>query len=401
MVGIRNFHLDDYMMLVALVVYSLETACAYSVGAIYFGVANNGMTDEERASLDPDSHEYYLRVGGSKVQLIGWSLYTLLLWTLKLCMNTFYSRLTDGLDNVDVRVNIGYVFIGVTYVATVLSIHLGCRPYHKNWQINPDPGNYCQPAISKIDCYVTLFLNVFTDLYLMSIPLPILWKSQMPRRKKYLLLVMFSGGIFVTMAGCLRCALILTNPVTGAEKAGSWACRETFVAVVIGNVPMIYPMFRRWMTRLGATSVFSSYLSASRGHKLSGDSPSTLVGQNESSKNNSSRQKKKKFRHPLSIPMTGMTGLTRTGSEEMIVVESTMTGETIEEEGRKSSQKDGSSSSRKESDSIKDGIHVSKEAQVSVRKRSDTPPSDEMYHNYPYTHATGPGYNVHIGQNNT
>lgn len=52
------------------------------------------MTDEQRRSLSPDLPEYGLRVDGSKLQLIGWSLYTLLLWLLKLCINIFYTRLT-------------------------------------------------------------------------------------------------------------------------------------------------------------------------------------------------------------------------------------------------------------------------------------------------------------------
>lgn len=33
--------------------------------------------------------------------------------------------------------------------------------------------DHCQPAISKIDLYVTVVLNVVTDMYLMSIPLPV------------------------------------------------------------------------------------------------------------------------------------------------------------------------------------------------------------------------------------
>lgn len=57
-------------------------------------LANSGMTKEERKNLDPDSEEYYLRVGGSKTQLINWSMYILLLWTLKASMCIFYSRLT-------------------------------------------------------------------------------------------------------------------------------------------------------------------------------------------------------------------------------------------------------------------------------------------------------------------
>ena len=76
------------------VVYGLETGAAYSVGAIYHGLANNSMTDEQRRTLPLDSEEHHLRVGGSKLQLMGWSSYTLLLWLLKLCMNIFYTRLT-------------------------------------------------------------------------------------------------------------------------------------------------------------------------------------------------------------------------------------------------------------------------------------------------------------------
>jgi hypothetical protein len=109
-VGFRGLQFDDYLMCVAAVrtinslvwsllnplqvIYSLETAAAYIVGAWFHGLANNGMTDEQRKTLDPASQEHSLRVGGSKTQLVGWSLYTLLLWTLKLCMCHFYSRLT-------------------------------------------------------------------------------------------------------------------------------------------------------------------------------------------------------------------------------------------------------------------------------------------------------------------
>lgn len=39
------------------------------------GLTNNGMTDKYRANLDPASVEYQLRVTGSKLHLIAWSLY--------------------------------------------------------------------------------------------------------------------------------------------------------------------------------------------------------------------------------------------------------------------------------------------------------------------------------------
>lgn len=80
--------------LTSQIVYTLETVTAYAVGAWWHGLANNGMTNQHRATLDVNSQEYHMRVAGSKTQLVGWSLYTLLLWLLKLCMCIFYVRLT-------------------------------------------------------------------------------------------------------------------------------------------------------------------------------------------------------------------------------------------------------------------------------------------------------------------
>lgn len=41
--------------------YSCETYLAYSVGKLWRGLANNGMTDDERRFLEPSSEEYRLR----------------------------------------------------------------------------------------------------------------------------------------------------------------------------------------------------------------------------------------------------------------------------------------------------------------------------------------------------
>lgn len=70
--------------------------------------------------------------------------------------------------------------------------------------------DFCQPAISKVDIFVTVVLNVVTDLYLLTIPIPMLWQSSIKPVKKAALIVMFSGGVFVTAAGVLRCVLIIT-----------------------------------------------------------------------------------------------------------------------------------------------------------------------------------------------
>ncbi|KAL4963948.1 uncharacterized protein BDV14DRAFT_201430 [Aspergillus stella-maris] len=307
--GPRNFQLDDYLMPLAGIVYGLETGAAYCVGAWWMGLANNSMTNEQRKALDPDSHEYALRVGGSKTQVLGWSLYTTLLWLLKACMAVFYSRLTAGLVNMKIRVRVAYILIAVTYIAVICSILFGCHPMSKNWQIYPDPGNYCQPAVSKIDVYVTVTLNVATDIYLISIPTPILFKARLPIREKLELLVLFSGGTFVMAAGILRCVLIVTAGANGASQAGSWACRETFVAVIIGNLPMIYPCLRRCLRRAGVYMTTKTGRSRSQSYPLG--SKDGLPGGNGKDEEGriktmslSMASRKKRFRHPLSIPDT-------------------------------------------------------------------------------------------------
>ncbi|GKZ38700.1 hypothetical protein AbraIFM66950_011069 [Aspergillus brasiliensis] len=255
--GWKNFMLDDYLMLLAGVVYGLETGAAYCVGAWWQGLANNAMTDAERAALSPSA----------------------------------------GLINMHIRIRIAYIAIAVTYIAVILSILVGCHPIQKNWQINPNPGNYCQPAVSHIDVYVTVFLNVATDLYLISIPTPILFKARLPWREKLELLVLFSGGIFVMACGILRCVLIVTAGANGASQAGSWACRETFVAVIIGNAPMIYPMCRRLAVKAG-------WYMSTKGTKGSTSQSYPLSDGMAHSGTDHSKNKRRKFKHPLSLPDT-------------------------------------------------------------------------------------------------
>lgn len=67
----------------------------------------------------------------------------------------------------------------------------------------------CQPASSKLYIFLIVSLNIVTDLYLILIPIPMLWGAQIPKVKKIGLVVLFSGGIFVMVAGLLRCVLIL------------------------------------------------------------------------------------------------------------------------------------------------------------------------------------------------
>src|SRR5688500_12527898 len=92
---------------------------------------------------------------------------------------------------------IGMGLIGATFVSVFLTIYLSCRPFHHYWQINPDPGNQCQAAISRPILWVSFVTNVLTDLYLLLIPIPMLWKSSLKLLKKFAATLVLSAGVLI------------------------------------------------------------------------------------------------------------------------------------------------------------------------------------------------------------
>lgn len=92
----------------------------------------------------------------------------------------------------ELRVKIAYFMLGASYIMVCLTLLLSCQPMHKFWQINPDPGSeyqrevdsnfhstltldadICQATHSQVYVYIVVIPNVLTDLYLLSIPLPV------------------------------------------------------------------------------------------------------------------------------------------------------------------------------------------------------------------------------------
>ncbi|RYP15619.1 hypothetical protein DL765_005598 [Monosporascus sp. GIB2] len=198
------------LLTAAQLVYTAESVMAHLVVAYWKGLANNAMADEQRRLPDPASEAWRLRVNGSKTHVVGLLLYTTLLWLLKACWLVYYARLTDGVHKKRRMIKWGVLVIGSTYVACLLVAFFKCIPFNDQWQINPAPGNRCMPAISSIQTIFVMVMNTLADFYLMANPIPVIWGSHLPRRKMFVLVIMFSGGFLEMAFGILRCASILT-----------------------------------------------------------------------------------------------------------------------------------------------------------------------------------------------
>ncbi|OTA97872.1 hypothetical protein M434DRAFT_64830 [Hypoxylon sp. CO27-5] len=267
--GWRSLASDDAIMLLATVVYTAESVMAYLVVAYWKGLANNAMTDAQRAVLSPESQEWHLRVNGSKTHVVGLLLYTTLLWLLKACWLVYYARLTDGVMHIRRVIHWGIVILAATYISSLLVAFFKCIPFNHQWQINRATIYHCMPAISTLQTVYVMIMNTLTDFYLMAIPLPVVWNSHLPWRKKLVLLVMFSGGFLEMAFGIVRCVSILTLGDIDPAQSGYWSVRESFVSFVLTNMPMIYPMFRRFIEKSRSLSRSKATSQGdSRGYKL-------------------------------------------------------------------------------------------------------------------------------------
>jgi hypothetical protein len=129
--------------------------------------------------------------------------------------------------------------------------------------------------------------------------------------KKIGLVVMFSGGIITAIFGGLRCGFILQDSPEGPQLAGEWSCRESFVAVLISNIPVLFPLALQGFKHIKDATTKSSSRGNSKGSSLSYKLTSLVtIGAKD-------KKDRGRFRHPLSLP--DETRYARATSEEDIL----------------------------------------------------------------------------------
>jgi hypothetical protein len=91
-------------------------------------------------------------------------------------------------------------------------------------------------------------------------------------------------------------------------EGSAWACRETFVAIVVTNLPVIQPLLRKGADLIGLSMLFSrGTRSASQSHQL------------RSSEAGGSRFNPSRRTGPRSHPLSNVPGTTAWASDEHIL----------------------------------------------------------------------------------
>lgn len=124
-----------------LVLQQCMWTAAPVIGQVFVQAAQgrhtSDLTYEERKNMSEAERAEW--TFGSQMFLFGLSGYFVILWTLKFNMLCFYSRLVRSLWT-EKFVKPLMVFVVMSAVAIVFTLALTCRPFHKLWQVWPDPG---------------------------------------------------------------------------------------------------------------------------------------------------------------------------------------------------------------------------------------------------------------------
>ncbi|KAL4903832.1 hypothetical protein BDW74DRAFT_155471 [Aspergillus multicolor] len=161
-------------------------------------------------------------------------------------------------------------------VAVTLSSLLLCQPLRMNW--DPTADGHCGSTEAT---YLALhIINLILDVTVGLLPVPVLWKLQMKRRKKIELALMFALGIAICIITIFRINmindLVSTDLTYTTTPLMIFTILEPLLGIILACLPLLRPVFER-------VSAFRT-LHSSRGSGDNGTPTPQFSGQSRETK---------------------------------------------------------------------------------------------------------------------
>jgi hypothetical protein len=202
--------------------------------------ATNLMDPRDYDDVLADPKQVSDRIYGSKI-VIGLEQCMLVsTWGVKTCMLMLYWRITQNLKSnfyikiLSIYVAIGFVVIMITYYAVY------CRPFSQYWAM---PVENMQCATYQYYSITQAVFNISSDAVMFAIPIPLLIKAQLKRRRKVVLIGVMSLGLFTIIAAILNKYFNFASPLTTTYQI--WYIREASTAIYVANLMCWWPLLRK------------------------------------------------------------------------------------------------------------------------------------------------------------
>ncbi|KAJ8118907.1 hypothetical protein OPT61_g189 [Boeremia exigua] len=174
---------------------------------------------------------------GSKMVLGTRAMLTCLLWCLKMAVFDLLARLISKMPYERIVVYSFWSVLLSTFVASIITIYVGCRPFERHWQIYPDPG---ECVIGNMWLITYESSNIVTDLMLMALSFTLVCSVTVPIAQRLRVMALFSIGIFLVTISIIR---IMQGKNSRVQRGHTlWASLEILLAVVVAVTPTIYAL---------------------------------------------------------------------------------------------------------------------------------------------------------------
>jgi hypothetical protein len=173
-------------------------------------------------------------------------IYSTALYAIKLSMVLFYIRMTAGITgrfNLLCRLTIAV--ITAFFVAQLVLSIAQCVPVAKNWD-KQLPG-YCMDKSTLY--YPTTIFTIVTDLWVIGLPIPMIWQLRQPRAEKIAILAIFFTAIIATIASGVRLYVIKefinsTENLYDGSRITMWSFIEINLGMICASAPAMKPLFK-------------------------------------------------------------------------------------------------------------------------------------------------------------
>lgn len=167
------------------------------------------------------------------------------------------------------------VFIVAMNSGSFILLFTQCTPVESYWDV----------LLSDRDCIPEGFplmtqaiLTVVADFIVWVLPLPTFYRAQIPIHQRVILIVLFSAGLFVVFAACIRTYWIhyvvwkTWDPTWEGIQLWAWTAVEIHLGIMCGCVPYFKSLFKFWKgkTSKKGSSAGKSWSGSKGGAGLSG-----------------------------------------------------------------------------------------------------------------------------------
>ncbi|PYH96664.1 hypothetical protein BO71DRAFT_417688 [Aspergillus ellipticus CBS 707.79] len=249
---LKKLYLDDYFVVGAAM-------CLIGDLAIQHYMFTQGMSTMAKTTVTE-------KINMMKMIIPGSTLYVSSMWLIKASLVIFYKRLADR-TRYQTIYNITLAVLVATWLVLFFDIVFKCFPPDRQWKSVTNPALTCPSEPSTINYWLTILFNIFSDVFIICLPISQVARLKMPRKQKMGVISVFLLGVLVIIASIIRAIYSYRN-----EQMIT--CTVSMIETAIAIIASCLPVLRTLV--FGSHSRNGTY-SGRRGYELSSSAPTGLA----------------------------------------------------------------------------------------------------------------------------